>query len=258
MEKKKILLADDDLGFLNELKAQLETNPCLSVVAIAQDGETAYCLCQKYNPDLLLTDILLKKMDGLSLIQKLSENNNLRIRTVVLTAFSSDSIAAESRHLGVNMLMMKPIRTDILSERIQRLLLPIEKENSVFSDQTSLNSQNLYALITSTLHDVGVPAHIKGYQYLRDAISMTIKDESCINAVTKILYPTIAKKHGSTASRVERAIRHAIEVAWDRGNLDTLQAIFGYTVSNIKGKPTNSEFIAMISDKLKVSGGIAV
>jgi len=256
MEKKKILLADDDLNFLNELKSQLESDSRFSVVATAQDGETAYCLCQKYTPDLVVTDVLLKKLDGLSLVQKIGENGKLQTKTVILTAFSGNSVASEASRLGVNLLMMKPIRTDVLTERIKRLLLPAESEE--LSGNTVLGASGFYALITNTLHDVGVPAHIKGYQYLRDAISMSIQDENCINAVTKILYPAIAKKHGSTASRVERAIRHAIEVAWDRGNIDTLQAIFGYTVSNIKGKPTNSEFIAMISDKLKVSTGIAV
>jgi len=256
MEKKKILLADDDQNFLNELKTKLESYPHLTVVATAQDGEAAYCLCQKYTPDLVLTDVLLKKLDGLSLVQKISENPKLQAKTIILTAFSGSSVASEANRLGVSMLMMKPIRTDILTERIQRILLPIETDSALTPVVAA--SSGLYSLITNILHDVGVPAHIKGYQYLRDAISMSIQDENCINAVTKILYPAIAKKHGSTASRVERAIRHAIEVAWDRGNLDTLQSIFGYTVSNIKGKPTNSEFIAMISDRLKVSTGIAV
>ena len=166
----------------------------------------------------------------------------------VLSAFAAPALAEQVAARGGDYCMLKPCRLSAVVERIRQLAHgQAAQEGSEGGDDRELERR-----VTAIIHDIGVPAHIKGYQYLREAIIMTVEDMDVINAVTKVLYPEVARKFGTTASRVERAIRHAIEVAWDRGDLDTLQKYFGFTVSNSKGKPTNSEFIAMIADRLQL------
>ena len=250
MDKITVVLADDSRQYMDLFKDDLERDGTIRVVAAAEDGEEALEAVKREEPDFLICDVLLKKLDGLELIRRLGEENLPRKGCVIISAFSSVASAAEATRLGVDLYLLKPADPELLSERIRSLSFKEETGDGDIRTIAGYSGANLTARVTSILHEIGVPAHIKGYQYLREAILMTVENGEYINAVTKLLYPDIARKYKSTPSRVERAIRHAIEVAWDRGNIDTLQNVFGYTVSNSKGKPTNSEFIAMIADKL--------
>ena len=253
MEKLKILLVDDSREFSELLRHEIENDTNMEVVALATDGEEGIKEALRTNPNVIISDILLKKTDGFEMLRRLKEEHHLQSHIIVLTAFSSNAAVVEATRLGADSFMLKPIEPAMILEKLHVLTSSgsVEKGEIEMLLERPVNS--LTARITKILHEIGVPAHIKGYDYLREAISLTVSDKEYINAVTKLLYPDIAKKFKTTPSRVERAIRHAIEVAWDRGNLDTLQNIFGYTVSTAKGKPTNSEFIAMISDRLLLS-----
>lgn len=239
----RVLMADSDKEFAASLQGAFEKNPALELVGTATNGRQALELVEQLHPDLLLIDLVLPEVDGLTVIQRLPDPN---IGIVVLSAFSSDDSNAVCASLNVRYVMRKPIEIDVLMDRLQHskyaAALPAAEDSELA----------LEIKVTEVIHQIGVPAHIKGYQYLRDAIMMAVHDMEAVGAITKILYPSIAKKYHTTSSRVERAIRHAIEVAWDRGDLETLQAYFGYTVSGIKGKPTNSEFISMIADRLRL------
>ena len=197
-------------------------------------------------PDLLVMDVLLPGQDCLNVLLQL-KNCVTMPRAILLSAFCGDQVVAEARDLGVSYFLPKPCEVNALLDRMSTAF----GQPAAPEDHTS----SLKNMVTSVIHEIGVPAHIKGYQYLREAIMITVEDMDVINAVTKVLYPAVAKRFATTPSRVERAIRHAIEVAWDRGDLETLQKYFGYTVSNAKGKPTNSEFIAMIADGLMLDSG---
>ena len=194
-------------------------------------------------------DLVLAKMDGLEVLEELARLEQ-RPRVLVLSSFVRGNVAELAAERGADYYMMKPCRQTAVLERVRQLANGVPAGEAGEQDETQ--SRNLESTVTAIIHEIGVPAHIKGYQYLRESILIAVKDMEVINAVTKILYPEVAKRFGTTASRVERAIRHAIEVAWDRGDLETLQKYFGYTVSNAKGKPTNSEFIAMIADRLQL------
>ena len=249
METKiKLLIADPNEDFRLLLKKTLEAEGDMEVVATAADGAEALALLTQYRPDVLLTDLVLPKLAGMELLRRIGASG-LSPVTLVVSAFYNEKMISESASLGAYYFIPKPCDTASLAERIrQSVAVPALREPVAATRQEA----DLEATVTDIIHEIGVPAHIKGYQYLREAIILTINDMDIINAVTKVLYPTVAKKFGTTPSRVERAIRHAIEVAWDRGDLETLQKFFGYTVSNIKGKPTNSEFIAMIADCLSL------
>ncbi len=210
----------------------------VDVVAEASDGEEGFLKIARYRPKVVVSDVLLPKMDGLRLMQECKSKLG-GIRFVMVSAYSGDPMIEECLEEGAAYCMLKPVDGDSLARRIKGM----EKQKE---------STDMEAQVTRIIHQVGVPAHIKGYQYLRTSILMAIEDAEVINGVTKILYPTVAKKYGTTASRVERAIRHAIEVAWDRGDVDVLNGFFGYTVQNSRGKPTNSEFIALIADNLRL------
>ena len=192
--------------------------------------------------DLILMDIVLPGLDGMTLLRRLPEKD--RPKVIFLSALYSDKTVSEAMRAGAYYFVSKPCEVNALLDRMRLAVAPAAAAAPMD------HSAELKNRVTNIIHEIGVPAHIKGYQYLREAIIITVEDMDVINAVTKVLYPEVAKRFGTTASRVERAIRHAIEVAWDRGDLETLQRFFGYTVSNTKGKPTNSEFIAMIADKL--------
>lgn len=261
MEKIKVLLADDSTDFMDVLREALEAEGGISVTSCVSDGEEAIRAIQNDQPDFVVLDVILKKLDGFEVIRKVREEAGNKGKTpafMLLTAFTSSAAAKEASRLGVTYYMMKPTDGEVIRERIEALAYAEETSWGDIRTIAGYAGNDLTTRITSILHEIGVPAHIKGYQYLRVAIEMTVRDGDYINAVTKLLYPDIAKTFKTTPSRVERAIRHAIEVAWDRGNLDTLQNIFGYTVSNTKGKPTNSEFIAMIADKLTIAMRVAV
>lgn len=252
--KTRILLADSGEDFCSLLADIINGEEDLETVGIARDGLEALELVSRLKPDILLLDLILPKLDGLSLLQQLSESGQCPA-TIIMSSLYNEHVVSICSGLGAFYFVPKPYDTNALLSRIRQVnnatksapaLLP---KTDIIAQQ---QEQSLEAVVTDVIHEIGVPAHIKGYQYLREAIIITINDMDAINAVTKVLYPAVAKKFSTTPSRVERAIRHAIEVAWDRGDLETLQKFFGYTVSNIKGKPTNSEFIAMIADCLSL------
>ena len=256
METKiKILLADANAEFRNLMADLTSREGDMEIVAAVDNGADALALAGELKPDLLLTDLVLLKMDGLELLRRLPEAG-LKLPSIVLSSFVSGRIVAECSELGADYFMPKPCDVPTLLERIRALTQPQRSIPAVgfesVRESSRRESLDLEATVTDIIHEIGVPAHIKGYQYLREAIILTVNDMDVINAVTKVLYPAVARKFGTTPSRVERAIRHAIEVAWDRGDVETLQRYFGYTVSGIKGKPTNSEFIAMIADNLSL------
>lgn len=263
MSKKiKVLLADDSVVFKEQLIKAIEKEGNIEFTKHITDGREVIDEIKEIMPDILICDLILPFKDGIEILEELS-NLNLR-RTpmvVVATAVTTDKIIRQCMEYGANYFIAKPCNPDNLIKIIKKLTVDIE-ENNIFSmseekvDENSYITNNIDEIIeskvTNIIHKVGIPAHIKGYKYLRCAIKKTIIDEDIINSVTKELYPQVAKEYSTTPPRVERAIRHAIEVAWNRGEEETLNKIFGYTVSSNKGKPTNSEFIAMIADKLRL------
>ncbi|WP_308527110.1 sporulation transcription factor Spo0A [uncultured Oscillibacter sp.] len=239
--RRTVLLADANEEFRALVRKIIDETEEFTVVGSVGDGAEALRLARQEAPDLLLMDVLLPGLDGFGVLKQLRELEKPP-KVILISAFCSDSVVSEAVELGANYFMFKPVEENALLDRMRALFgrdLPEER-----------HPVELKNLVTSVIHEIGVPAHIKGYQYLREAIMIAVDDMDVINAVTKVLYPEVAKRFNTTPSRVERAIRHAIEVAWDRGDLETLQKYFGYTVSNAKGKPTNSEFIAMIADRL--------
>lgn len=251
MEQKiRVLLADSDKEFCGLLNNALAQNSNIEIVGTASTGRETLQLSESLMFDLLLIDLVLPEIDGLSVIQTLSDRGK-RAGVFVLSAFAGIEAAAECTKLGVSHFLRKPLDMNALMTRILQWNLTRGALTRGGLKQAN-DDISLEVRVTEVIHQVGVPAHIKGYQYLREAIIMAVKDMEAVGAITKILYPAIAKKFKTTSSRVERAIRHAIEVAWDRGDLETLQSYFGYTVSGLKGKPTNSEFISMIADRLRL------
>lgn len=249
--KIKVLLADANEDFRKLLIDAVEAETDLEVVGATGSGEELVSLTRKTGADVIVTDLVLTGMDALAVLEALGPE---KPPVLVLSSFTGAALAEQAAALGADYLMLKPCRVPSLLQRVRQLA---GAENSTAAAPTAEDSDRaLERQVTAIIHDIGVPAHIKGYQYLREAIRLTVEDMDSINAVTKILYPAVAKKFGTTASRVERAIRHAIEVAWDRGDLEVLQKYFGYTVSNAKGKPTNSEFIAMIADRIALEEGV--
>lgn len=247
MESKwKVLLADASVEFRGLLRSALEETEEFEVVASVGDGLEAARLVKEKLPDLVLMDMILPGLDGLGLLDQMAELKDERPEIIVVSQFVSSKVVATAVERGVFYYMPKPCEIESLLERMRQAMAS-PAQNTGRDDNSSME---LSGQVTSIIHEIGVPAHIKGYQYLREAILIAVEDMDVINAVTKVLYPEVARRYNTTPSRVERAIRHAIEVAWDRGDLETLQKFFGYTVSNTKGKPTNSEFIAMIADRL--------
>ena len=240
--RRTVVLADSNEEFRGMLRDIIERAEGFTVVGTAGDGEEAVKLIGEKRPDLVVMDHVLPVLDGLSVLRQIKPNEEANPRVIILSSFYTDKILAEVVELGADYFLSKPCAPDALLDRMHSIFGTAEVQED---ESTALKNR-----VTAVIHEIGVPAHIKGYQYLREAICIAVDDMDVINAVTKVLYPEVAKRFGTTPSRVERAIRHAIEVAWDRGDLETLQKYFGYTVSNTKGKPTNSEFIAMIADRL--------
>ncbi len=243
-----VFIADSAEDFCAGLSSALQRADGFQVVGTAADGEQAIRLILERRPDVLVLDLMLPKKDGIGVLKAIAGMDRKPI-TLATSAFMTEYVSSSAANLGVRYLMLKPCDMTALVERLEEirggesLRYPVPRR----SGKVSIES-----MVTGIIHEIGVPAHIKGYQYLREAIIIAVNDMDVINAITKVLYPQVAKTFQTTPSRVERAIRHAIEVAWDRGDLDTLQRFFGYTVSNTKGKPTNSEFIALIADKLQL------
>lgn len=239
--RRTVLLADANEDFRCLLQETIDQTEEFRVVGSVSNGLEAVQLVEKTRPDLVLLDVVLPGLDGFAVMNRLRKPESETPKIMVISAFCSDRTVTEAMEKGAGYFMTKPCETNSLLDRMRALCqTPEAAEHPV----------ELKNMVTSIIHEIGVPAHIKGYQYLREAIMIAVDDMDVINAVTKVLYPEVAKRFSTTPSRVERAIRHAIEVAWDRGDLETLQKFFGYTVSNTKGKPTNSEFIAMIADRL--------
>ena len=243
--KMRVLVADPDANFRVLIRDVIRNQIDMEIVAETSDGTEALELIGKLRPDVVLMELALTGQDGITLLHKLAESKS-DTTVIVLSAFVSANIVSECSALGAAFFIPKPCDMESVLKHMRMALQP----KGFASNASAANEVSLEAMVTEVIHDIGVPAHIKGYKYLREAIILTVEDPEMINGVTKILYPTVAKRYSTTASRVERAIRHAIEVAWDRGDVDTLQKYFGYTVSGIKGKPTNSECIAMIADHL--------
>lgn len=254
MESKvKILIADENAEFAADCKAKLSGYGFKDFIE-ASNGEEALTKIANDHPDIVLMDIWLSKLDCIQVLRAVRSKSveDSAPAFIVLSIANNQNMFYEAIDAGAQYCMLKPPDYSSLVERIMRLMA--KRTDRVIRKKVAPTGHNdLESQVTKIIHQIGVPAHIKGYQYLRTAILMTIEDNEVINSVTKILYPSVAKQYQTTSSRVERAIRHAIEVAWDRGDVDTLNAYFGYTIQNTRGKPTNSEFIAMIADNLRLS-----
>jgi two-component system response regulator (stage 0 sporulation protein A) len=259
-EKIKIIIADDNREFSSILSEYLESQSDFQVVGVAKDGLEAVKHISTNESDVLILDIIMPKLDGIGVLEEVNNMTDRAIpKTIVLSAVGQDKITQRAIDLGAEYYVVKPFDFDVLGSRI-RQLFPAESYvgdrrinmQKKIENNTLVNSNNMEVEITNIMHEIGIPAHIKGYKFLREAILMVINDVDLLSAVTKELYPSIAVKYKTTASRVERAIRHSIEVASSRGKVDAMHNLFGYTINNGKGKPTNSEFIAMISDKLRL------
>ena len=256
METKiRILLADPNPDFCKMMTDLLTRERDMEVIGATGDGLEALELIQRQEPDMVLLDLVLARLDGLSLLRRMRRDGSAG-HVIVLSGFVNNKVITDCAGLGADYFVPKPCDSSVVLAHIRQSLGLGSGEPGYESVDCgalwsrAVSGPDLESMVTDIIHEIGVPAHIKGYQYLREAIILTINDMEMINAVTKVLYPEVARKFDTTPSRVERAIRHAIEVAWDRGDIEILQKYFGYTVSNIKGKPTNSEFIAMIADSL--------
>lgn len=272
--KISIVIADDNKEFCNILKDYLSNQKDIEVVGVGKDGVEAVELIEEKKPDLVVLDIIMPHLDGLGVLEKLNSTSlDVMPRVIILSAVGQDKITQRAINLGADYYVVKPFDMEIFVKRIRQMF-----NNTISGESVRINNMpaahsmglgigvqepkkdepfDLETEITNVIHEIGVPAHIKGYMYLREAITMVVKDMELLSAVTKELYPSIAKKYNTTASRVERAIRHAIEVAWSRGQVETINKIFGYTIHNDKGKPTNSEFIAMVADKLRLKNKVS-
>ncbi len=250
MNNTKILIADESASTRSELREELKAQGYANIYE-AQNGEEALSMINTILPEAVVIDILLSKLDGIGVIRQAKrELGDEAPIFIVTTMLGNHNMLVEANNAGASMCMIKPINCESLAHHIENLLPTSSVFSSIGSEEYP--TSDLEAQVTKIIHQIGVPAHIKGYQYLRTAIILTVNDSDIINSVTKILYPTVAKKYQTTTSRVERAIRHAIEVAWDRGDVDVLNSYFGYTIQINRGKPTNSEFIAMIADNLRL------
>ncbi len=251
----RVFIADSNAEYRRNTAEYLRRNG-FEAVGEASDGEEAYKRIKACNPDVVITDLLLAKIDGARLITEIMGSDMVpKPEFIVATSITNSNMLDEALEAGASFCIMKPVDNKILAARIEKVCAGRTK--GMRNREVREMSDDLETQVTKIIHKIGVPAHIKGYQYLRTAIMLSVNDSEIINAVTKVLYPTIAAKYGTTPSRVERAIRHAIEVAWDRGDVEVLNRYFGYTVQSSRGKPTNSEFIAIISDMLRLKNRIA-
>ena len=265
MASINVVIVDDNEEVRETLKSVISKHTDMQLVGTASQGMEAMNLIEERKPDVVLMDWMLSELDGLSVIERAKQKPEIGKRTsfIVLSAIGKESIMEKAFTVGADYYIVKPFDAEAVISRVQQMYMSMNTQSkdpakgSIFeNDKRYSSSYSLESDVTNIIHEIGVPAHIKGYQYLRDAIMMSVNDTEMLNSITKILYPTIAKQHKTTPSRVERAIRHAIEVAWSRGKMDTIDELFGYTVSNGKGKPTNSEFVALIADKIRLENKV--
>ena len=248
----KILIADENAVARQALLADLSRAGYTNIEAVT-NGEDALMRIERFHPDVVIIDVWLSKLDGIGVLRNcknISFGADKAPSFIVVSMVSNQSIFMEAANAGAELCLLKPYNSESLCNHVSSIVKRRKDGEANASDGD--RTPDIETQVTKIIHQIGVPAHIKGYQYLRTAILLTVKDSDIINSVTKILYPSVAKKYQTTTSRVERAIRHAIEVAWDRGDVDTLNSYFGYTIQNNRGKPTNSEFIAMIADNLRL------
>ena len=267
MENVNVVIVDDNPMILNTLDEVISSEAGLSVIGRADNGKDAIDMIKDTQPDVVLLDLVMPQMDGITVVENIKKKTSMLKNPafIILSAVGGEQMTEEAFQAGANYFLMKPFDKDILVNKIRRIgkrpVRPVPGKvleaplKAATPEEAAMNreeymKEHLETDITKMLHELGIPAHIKGYQYLRDAISMVVRDREMMEAVTKILYPEIAKKNYTSSSRVERAIRHAIEVAWGRGSLEVIDELFGYTISTGKGNPTNTEFIALIADKI--------
>lgn len=267
MQGLKVLIADDNREFAEILAEFISSQMDMQVCGIAHNGNDVIELVREAQPDVVILDIIMPILDGIGALERLNEMAGRLPKIIMLTAFGQDDVTRRAVELGVSYFILKPFDMPILAERIRQVvnasaapvavtLSPNVAFNTYVQSGNPSPRRTVDAAITQVIHEIGVPAHIKGYHYLREAINIVFQDVEILGSITKVLYPKIAERYKTTPSRVERAIRHSIEVAWGRGNMDAIRSVFGYTVSASKTKPTNSEFIAMIADKLRIEAKI--
>lgn len=252
MQKMRVVIVDDNREFVELLREYLEKQEDIEVAGVAYNGVEALEAISVTEPDVVVLDIIMPYLDGIGVLERLErQEQTRRPKVVMLTAFGQESITHRVMELGADYYILKPFDLNILTDRLRQLFahgaVATPRTHTVRDEDKGQDTK-----VTSVMHELGIPAHIKGYLYLRDAIIMVVDRVDLLSRITKELYPTIATKYITTPSRVERAIRHAIEVAWDRGNMGFIQGVFGHTISHEKGKPTNSEFIAMVADRLRL------
>ena len=258
MGKIKLAIADDNKELVKTMEIYFEKHPEIEVIWTAQNGEVCLSMLEEEVPNILLLDIIMPHLDGIAVLETIGKSSKFPdLHIIMLTAFGQEDVMTQAASLGASYFMLKPFEFDRLTNQIFQVSgtlkpsIPISQPGGGQSTGT-VSQKVLDKTITSIIKEIGVPAHIKGYAFLREAIQMVYSDVDLLGSVTKILYPDIATKFNTTPSRVERAIRHAIEVAWNRGNYEVISKMFGYTVHHLKSKPTNSEFIAMIADKIRL------
>jgi len=255
MGKIKVCLVDDNQELVRIMEEYFETQEDIEVVGTAYNGRDSLELIVENKPDVVILDIIMPHMDGIAVLKEMKELSlDKQPNIIMLTAFGQEDVMKNAAQLGASYFILKPFDLEYLAEQVRQVSgeTKIERRTAKHPDHKQ-KKFDLEASITNIIHEVGVPAHIKGYMYLREAITMIFNDVELLGSITKVLYPDIAKKYNTTPSRVERAIRHAIEVAWSRGNVESISDLFGYTVSSSKAKPTNSEFIAMVADHLRLA-----
>lgn len=246
-EKKTILLVDDNRALRNSVREHFAQKDDVQIIGQTDNGIEALELCEELRPDVVLMDIIMPRMDGFAVLEQLRNRENHAV-VIMLTALAQEHFVQRALELGADYYIVKPVDLDVLYMRVKEIAQGYQAgERQSHSVQKSLDERIINIFLT-----IGIPAHIKGYQYLREAIKMVVQQNDLINRITKELYPGIAKRFGTSSSKVERAIRHAIEVAWNRGTIENINSIFGYTIYLKNDKPTNGEFIALVADKLSM------
>lgn len=265
MQPLKVFIVDDNREFADMLQEFVASQSDMEVCGVAYNGSDAVDMVQVKRPDVLILDIIMPVLDGIGALERLMDVAGKMPRVIMLTAFGQEIVTRRAMELGVSYFILKPFDMPVLVDRIRQVMndepvvAPVaatiayaQNTANYGGSAKKLSKFEIDSAITQIIHEIGVPAHIKGYHYLREAIGIVFQDVEILGSITKTLYPRIAERFKTTPSRVERAIRHSIEVAWGRGNMDAIRNVFGYTVSASRTKPTNSEFIAMIADKLRM------